>query len=67
MSWFNYTVKKMDVLDVGLVKWTVLAFALFIIGIWPAFTELILSVNPWCFFTAAVVFAIRPFYRMYIK
>lgn len=59
--------KKIDWLDVGLIKFTSAAFVLWLITIWPAAMEWVHSVNPWYFFTAAVIFGARPVYRAYIK
>ena len=64
---FDKKVKKMDAWDVGLTKWSVAAFVLFVITIWPAAMNWVHSVNPWYFFVAFVIFAARPIYRVYIK
>lgn len=64
---FGEKVKKMDAWDLALVKLTVAAAVLFIIGIWEAAQDWVLSVNPWYFLVAFVIFAIRPVYRVYIK
>ena len=60
-------VKKMDVWDIGLIKLAVAAFVLFVITIWPAAMTWVHSVNPWWFFVAFVIFAIKPFYKVYLK
>lgn len=65
--WFNKRIKKLDAWDVGLIKWSSITFVLFLITIWPALMNWVHSVNPWYFFVAFVIFAIRPFYRIYIK
>ena len=65
--WLKKRVKRMDVWDIGLVKWSVAAFVLFIITIWPAAMTWVQSVNPWYFFIAFIIFVARPFYRVYIK
>ena len=67
IAWMNKRIKKMDAWDVGLVKWSTAAFVLFIITIWPAAMNWVQSVNPWYFLIAFVIFAIRPFYRIYMK
>ena len=67
IAWLNKRIKKMDVWDVGLIKWSVAAFILFLITIWPAAMTWVQSVNPWYFLVAFVVFMIRPFYRIYLK
>jgi hypothetical protein len=59
--------KKMDVLDVGLVKLSVLTATLFIITIWPAAMSWVHSVNPWYFLIAFLALVARPVYRIYIK
>ena len=67
MKDLNKKVKKMDVWDVGLIKLAVAAFVLFVITIWPAAMTWVHSVNPWWFFVAFVIFAIKPFYKVYLK
>lgn len=67
IKYLNKRIKKMDVWDIGLTKFSVAAFVLFIITIWPAAMAWAHSVNPWYFLVAFLVFVIRPFYRIYIK
>ena len=67
IAWLKKRVKKMDVLDIGLIKWSSAAFILFLITIWPATMNWVHTVNPWYFFAAFIIFVIRPFYRIYIK
>jgi len=64
----NKGVKKLDIWDIALTKLTVVAGVLFLITIWPALMDLVLSVkSPWYFLVAFVIIAIRPTYRFYIK
>ena len=67
IKWMKSLVKRMDVWDVGLIKWASVAFILFVITIWPAAMDLVNKINPWYFFAALIIFVIRPFYRIYIK
>lgn len=67
LEFLKNRVKKIDWIDLTLVKWSVIAAVLFIITIWPAVMNLVISVNPWYFLIATIIFAIRPFYRVYIK
>lgn len=60
-------IKKIDIWDVALIKWSVLAFVLFLITIWPAFTTLVFKANPWHYLIAFIILIIRPCYRMYFK
>ena len=67
IDWLNKRVKKMDIWDVGFIKWAAIASVLFVITIWPAAMTGVHSVNPWYFFVAFIIFVIRPFYRFYLK
>ena len=67
IAWLNKRVKKIDVWDIGLIKWAAIASVLFIITIWPAAMNWVHSVNPWYFLIAFIVFVIRPLYRFYFK
>ena len=63
----NKRAKNFDVFDIGLLKLIMISFTLFVITIWPAAMNWVHSVNPWWFFVAFVIFAIRPGYRFWIK
>lgn len=63
----NKGVKKMKWYDISLVKLSVAAAVLFVIGIWPTAMNWAQSVNPWYFLIACVVFAVRPVYMAYFK
>jgi len=59
--------KNLDLWDIALIKITMVAFTLFVITIWQAAMDWVHTVNPWYFFVAFVIFAIRPVYRYWIK
>ena len=59
----NERLKKMDVFDVTLIKWTTIFFALIIVKLIPQ----IMDINIWWFIALCVLCAIRPCYRFYIK
>jgi len=61
----NKKVKKLTVCDIGLIKLAVAAFVLFVVTIWPAAMTWVHSVNPWWFFAAFVIFAVRPMYKFF--
>jgi len=67
MGFFSKVVKRLDYVDIGLIKISVAAFVLFLITIWSAAMNWVNSVNTWYFFVAFIVFAARPLYRAYIK
>ncbi len=64
---FGKALKKLDVADIGLIKLSVFAFALWLVSYSQSFTAWVQSVNPIWFLTIFVVAAIRPFYRAYIQ
>jgi len=64
---FKDEIKKMDSWDVVLSKLASAAFILFLITIWPAAMTLVQSMNSWYFLVALIIFAARPFYRVYLK
>ena len=67
IAWLKKRVKRMDLWDVALIKWSVVAFVLFVITILPAFLSWVQSVNPWYYLVAFLILVARPFYRIYIK
>jgi len=67
MKILDKIIKKMDALDLALIKWSIIAFVLFVITIWPAALAWVISVNPWYFLVVFVIFIIRPLYKIYIK
>ncbi len=56
-------VKKMDWLDVGLIKWSCIGFGLLLAILVPQLTE----INIWWIVAIVIILAIRPGYRVYIK
>lgn len=56
-------VKKLDIVDIGLTKWSAIFFPLFIASAWPAFTSFVVQTH-WSWFLAiSLLLAIRPTYR----
>jgi len=67
MGFYQKALKRLDVLDIALIKLSVAGFVLWLITIWPAAMTWVHSVNTWYFFIAFVILAARPFYRAYMK
>lgn len=59
--------KKIDALDVGLIKLYVAFFMLFLITAWTGFRELVLGVHWGWFLGVAILGVLRPAYRFWIK
>ncbi len=62
-SCLDSKVKKMDWLDVGLIKWSCIGFGLLLAILIPWLTEM----NIWWIIIIIIVLAMRPLYRVYIK
>ncbi len=65
MKRLNEKIKNLKYWDVELVKWSTMAAILFILTIWPGLWNLVESVNPWYYFAAFVILAIRPIYKFF--
>ena len=64
---FKNMVKKLDFVDIGLIKLSVLAFTLGIVSYSQSFTAWVQSVNYMWFVAIFVLAVARPFYRAWIK
>ena len=64
---FKNMVKKLDFVDIGLIKLSVLAFTLGIVSYSKEFTAWVQSVNSVWFVAIFVLAVARPFYRAWIK
>ena len=67
IKWMSKKLKRMDIWDVALIKYSVLTFTLWVITIWPAAMTWVNSVNPLYFFVAFIILVARPTYRIYFK
>ncbi len=63
IEWANKREKQLDIFDIGLTKLTVLFATLLIVKFLPG----IVSLEWYWYLAAAIVVAIRPMYRFYIK
>lgn len=59
--------KKLDVMDIGLIKLASIFFILWLITLIPALMELVHKINTWIFFVLMLVFSIRPVYKALTK
>lgn len=59
----NSKVKKMDWLDLGLIKWSCIAFGILLSILIPQLTE----INVLWIIVIVIILSIRPIYRSYIK
>ncbi len=64
---FEKRMKKIDAVDIGLIKLGMVAFTLFLITVWPAAMNWVHSVHWGWFLGVALVILARPYYRAYLK
>lgn len=62
----GHRVKHIDVWDLQLIKLAIVAFVLLVLKMWPSLMRWINDTNVWLLFAAFVIFAARPFYRVWI-
>ena len=67
IKYWNKNRNKLDFVDIGLIKFTMVAFTLFVITIWSTAMDWVHTVNPWYFFIAFIIIGARPFYRYYLS
>ena len=67
MGFYSKALKRLDVMDIALIKLSVIGFVLWLITIWPAAMDWVNSVNPWYFLIVGIIVGARPFYRTYLK
>ena len=60
-------VKNLGVVDIGLVKWSAIAFALFMVSVWNDFAQWVLQTHWGWFLAVSLVLAIRPAYKFFKK
>lgn len=63
MEFIKSKVKQLDWIDIGLIKWSCIAFGILIAMLFPE----ILNINIWLIVAIIVVLALRPTYRAHIK
>ena len=59
----NERLKKIDFIDVKMVKWSAVAFALMIAKLWPP----LLALSWYWYMLIGIALMIRPLYKAYIK
>ncbi len=62
-SFFDSKVQKMDWLDMGLIKWSCIAFGIALAILIPALTK----ISVWWFVGVFTALSIRPLYKGYLK
>ncbi len=62
-SFFEAKARKLDWIDIGLIKWSCIAFGIILAMLIPV----LLEISIWWFVAISLLLAIRPFHRAYIK
>ena len=58
-------VKRLDIKDVVLIKWSSILFALFVVSAWPSFASWIIQTHWAWFLVISLILAIRPVMKLF--
>lgn len=64
-KWVNKGVKKMTWCDISATKFSVLFATLFLVTVWPAFRNLVMSFEWYWYLILMILFAIPPMRKMF--
>lgn len=67
IKFFKKVMKKLEWYDIGLIKWSVFFFTLFLVSIWPAFRDLIMRPSPYWYLAAFIMLTIPIVKKMFSK
>ena len=56
-----------NIVDIGLIKWSSMAFVLFVISAWPAFTNWVITTHWSWFLIICLILAIKPVISVFKK
>lgn len=59
--------KNLGVLDIGLIKWSCIVFALFVVSVWPAFANWTTNTHWGWFLGASLLLGIKPIVAVFKK
>lgn len=63
----NKRVEGLSVVDIGLVKWSAIVFALFVVSVWSEFSQWVIQTHWGWFLAVSLILAIRPAYKFFKK
>jgi hypothetical protein len=66
-AWVDDRIKRLKWYDIGFVKWSVFFFTLFLIAVWDAFRNLVLSFEWYWYLALYILFVLPVLYRMFSK
>ncbi len=59
--------KNLKVWDIGLIKWSSIIFTLFVVSVWPAFTNWVTNIHWAWFLVISLALAIKPVIAIFKK
>lgn len=59
--------KNFGIFDIAFIKWSSIAFTLFVVSAYPPFTNLVINTHWALFLFISLVFAIKPIYSIFKK
>jgi len=60
-------ISKLDIADIGLIKFGVLFFAFWLVSASASIANWVISINHWIFLSIGIICMIRPIYKMWVK
>ncbi|MBS3083418.1 hypothetical protein J4423_01290 [Candidatus Pacearchaeota archaeon] len=58
-------VKRVDIKDIGLIKWSSILFTLFVVSAWSGFANWVISTHWAWFLVVSLILAIRPVMKLF--
>ncbi len=65
MGFLKRYIKRVDIFDLGLIKWSSITFALFVVSVWPAFANWVTKTNWLWFLAISLILGARPLYKFF--
>ncbi len=65
MGFLKRYIKRVDIFDLGLIKWSSIIFALFVVSVWPAFANWVTKTNWLWFLAISLILGARPLYKFF--
>ena len=59
--------KNLKIWDIGLIKWSSICFTLFVVSIWPTFTNWVTSIHWAWFLGLSLALATKPIITLFKK
>lgn len=59
--------KNFEVWEIGLIKWSSIIFALFVVSVWPAFANWVIQTHWGWFLAVSLILAVKPIMKVFAR